>query len=229
MVDAETAAQIRVTKNRRAWRNWRSSRELPISDRVSLVYRLRRPRSVALVKGAIVRREVFAWIQNGDDKIGFVNAASYHVRDCEDSLDFFTIMDLEHQEEYELGAALTCGWPDVMSEVAPYGPILFIKLVRLADRYRTPALLRSLVKVLIADVFPNGSIVVFQAAEGNSEGARSHEGVMGSACLSIDAIPGSPGDDGWMWARYPGAEKVPSPVPGDYEVMEKQWLENFWI
>jgi len=157
-----------------------------------------------------------------------VNAASYDARRCGHNLRFFTIMDVDYQEEYELAAALTCGWLDVKSDLASSGPILLLKSISVVRDYSIPGLMPGLIRWLISEVFPNGSIVVQPPWEPSDQEHLS-EGSMGASDrLQFKAIPGEPGSEGWRWARYPGALSVPDPLPGEYEIMDRLWRNIGW-
>lgn len=194
-------------------RRWHYPREVAVSDRTRLVYRIGRAHSVACSKRAVIRREMLGWVVTGGRCIGAIAATTYDVR-CNGNQAMIDVMDLECGEEYELAYTLASAWEDVGFDVCRYGPILYFNSAWLDRKHRGGDLLRRCVDAVVGEVFPEFAIAVVKAPlSDDKEGPRKLQAAMRYyGRLGARQFPGRVGREGWMWAPQPKLHWLREPM-----------------
>lgn len=198
----------------------KSLREIDLRASIGFLGRYRKyPRAwLAEVPDSIYKRHIYCWLFSGDEAVG-----TFELIDFDDGGgwveddDFWQLMDSHSNSTMELAEAVTKAWPEIMSSLLPYGPIILIDRLWVkpgsARRSEWAAILRRLIEV----EFKFYSVITLKAFPLEFEGAgkqrlfaRRRRALMRlySRELGMRPFPGTLGKMGWMYSVAPRVADV---------------------
>jgi hypothetical protein len=161
----------------------------------------------------VSRREVFAFVKDGERRIGAVQALEYQTSFAIDQELFLELMDRDCGGDAELSSTLVCLWDDFIADVADLGPIIELRAAHIEAGTTKPGLLRSVVESALKRLSDFYSIVVTKAFPMEYENRRDR-GLAFQQCFErrrsamqryykqvfgVIPVASSGPDAGWMW------------------------------
>lgn len=200
------------------------ARSISLGDGVELRFRRTGWRSVEGAERAVVRSKFFFWVVTRGEHVGAIWIDLIKPDRCADNEAFFSFMDGESHSSYELAAVLCEAWPDVVDDIALWGPFAWIRAAWISNKLAQRTSIKAIVDVVLERVIRDYSIVVFRAFPleyddcGELDAAkqvaleRRTSAMMRYYARAFDAksFPGYWGEQGWMWfANWLDADSMP--------------------
>lgn len=183
--------------------------------------RYRRTRPTRMDGGDCVRRrEVFAWIYLGPERVGGLEFVEFDPDPLSGNESFFDDMDSYCAADAAVGEVLCDQWSDVTDIPGGFGPIVEFRAAWMKPLYARDGLWVRAAEALIGQEFKDYSILIMKALpleyEGRApKGMPSHQGLeqRQSAMIryykrlfGVEACPGESGGEGWLWRPNPTVE-----------------------
>lgn len=198
----------------------KSLREIDLSASLGFIGRYRKYTRAWLadVPKSIYKRHIYCWLFSGDDAVG-----TFELIDFDDGGgwveddDFWMLMDSHSDSTVELAEAVTTYWPEIMSSLLPYGPIILIDRLWVKTSFARRSEWASILRRLIEIEFKFYSVIALKAFPLEFKGAgkqllfpsrRRALMRLYNRKLDMRPFPGRHGQLGWMYSIAPRLEGV---------------------